>query len=364
MSAAKTEKQDPESFALRAGPRPIRRFKRPVVIAIAAAGAAGITGLVWLGFHPIGPLLPAKTKDAQPAAPARPPADIFGTKAPSYASVPVLGPPLPGDLGRPIVENEKTRMATIPEGGEPSSAPRASSGGNSVFFRVADADAASATSEQTSSSATPAVATTPAASDAKQSPATTEAAASDHVLLAGTIVAASLITAVNSDAPGVVVAQITSDVFDSVSGRNILIPCGSRLIGRYDTKIAYGQTRVQIAWHRLILPNGVSVALDNIPASDAAGAGGLKDQVDGHTGALLKGVGVSALLALAAQPANGGSEAGTAWALRNAIQQTLNQVGQLYVAKQMDIQPTLRIRAGENVYFVLETDLRLQPYPR
>src|SRR5262249_59667248 len=95
--------------------------------------------------------------------------------------------------------------------------------------------------------------------------------ASPYQLMAGTVIAASLVTGLNADLPGFVIAQVTENVFDTVSGRYLLIPQGSRLVGKYDNVVAFGQERALVVWHRIIRPDGSSVVIDNLPATDTGG---------------------------------------------------------------------------------------------
>ncbi len=106
---------------------------------------------------------------------------------------------------------------------------------------------------------------------------------SPYQVMAGSMIAASLITGINSDLPGLVAAQVTENVYDTVSGRTLLIPQGARLIGTYDSVIAFGQSRALLVWQRIILPDGSSIEIDNLPATDTAGYAGLEDGVDYHT---------------------------------------------------------------------------------
>jgi type IV secretory pathway VirB10-like protein len=95
--------------------------------------------------------------------------------------------------------------------------------------------------------------------------------ASPYQLMAGTVIAASLVTGLNSDLPGFVIAQVTENIFDSVSGRFLLLPQGSRLIGKYDNVVAFGQERALVIWQRIIMPDGSSVVIDSLPATDTGG---------------------------------------------------------------------------------------------
>src|SRR5205823_2512606 len=99
-----------------------------------------------------------------------------------------------------------------------------------------------------------------------------------------------------SDLPGLVTAQVTERVFDSATGHILLIPQGARLVGSYDSVVAFGQKRALLVWQRVILPDGSSMQIDNEPASDPSGYAGLQDKVDFHTWSLLKGVVLSTFL--------------------------------------------------------------------
>src|SRR3546814_1463150 len=114
--------------------------------------------------------------------------------------------------------------------------------------------------------------------------------------MAGSVIAASLITGINSDLPGLVTAQVTENVYDTVTGSALLIPQGARLIGAYDSVVAFGQSRALLVWQRIVMPDGSSIQIDNLPATDAAGYAGLGDEVDFHTWRLIKGVVLSTLL--------------------------------------------------------------------
>jgi type IV secretion system protein VirB10 len=158
-----------------------------------------------------------------------------------------------------------------------------------------------------------------------------------------------------------VVAQVTEDVFDSVSGKILLIPRGSRLIGKYDAVIAFHQSRALVVWQRIIMPNGTSVQIDNLQATDTAGYAGLKDGVDYHTWALLEGVGMSTLLGVSTQLAlNGQSDLMTA--IRQSTQDSVNQAGQHITERTLAVQPTITVRPGFPLRAVLNKDLVLQPY--
>ena len=141
--------------------------------------------------------------------------------------------------------------------------------------------------------------------------------ASPYQLMAGTVIAASLVTGLNSDLPGFVIAQVTENVFDSVSGRFLLIPQGARLIGKYDNVVAFGENRALLVWQRIILPDGSSVVLDNLLATDTGGYAGLSDQVDLHTWQLLEGVALSTVLGVGNRLPSGLAPATAIWSRRS-----------------------------------------------
>lgn len=191
--------------------------------------------------------------------------------------------------------------------------------------------------------------------DALQTPA------SPHQVMAGSVIAASLLTGLNSDLPGMVVAQVTENVFDTVTGRTLLIPQGSRLIGSYDSVVAFGQKRALVAWQRIILPDGSSVRIDNVPATDTAGYAGLADRVDMHTWQLLKGVALSTLLGVGTQLSIGG-DSDLVRAIRESTQQSASRAGDQIVSRNLDVQPTIRVRPGWPLRVVVHKDIILRPW--
>ena len=185
---------------------------------------------------------------------------------------------------------------------------------------------------------------------------------SPYEVLAGTVISASLVTGLNSDLPGQVVAQITENIFDSVTGRILVIPQGARLIGAYDSVIAFGQSRALLVWQRIVMPNGSSIVIDNLPASDTAGYAGLEDEVDFHTWQLLKGVVLSTLLGVGTQATFGSSQSNLVQAIRESTAESTNQAGQRIVEKNLNMQPTITVRPGWPLRIIVHKDLVLQPY--
>ncbi|WP_051279196.1 TrbI/VirB10 family protein [Hellea balneolensis] len=184
---------------------------------------------------------------------------------------------------------------------------------------------------------------------------------SPYQVMAGNLIPASLVTGLNSDLPGQVIGQVTENVFDTVTGQHLLIPQGSRLMGRYDSVIAFGQSRALVAWTRLILPNGDSIQLDNLPGSDAQGFAGLKDKVDRHTWQFIKGAALSSLLSIGSELASDDGDRLTR-ALQNAGQDTANIAGQRIIDRNLNVQPTLKIRQGWRFNVIVSRDLILKPY--
>lgn len=184
---------------------------------------------------------------------------------------------------------------------------------------------------------------------------------SPYQVMAGNIIPASLVTGLNSDLPGQVIGQVTENVYDTVTGQHLLIPQGSRLMGRYDSVIAFGQSRALVVWIRLILPNGDSIQLDNLPGSDSQGFAGLKDKVDKHTWQFIKGAALSSLLSIGSELASDDGDRLTR-ALQNAGQDTANIAGQRIIDRNLNVQPTLKVRQGWRFNVIVSRDLILKPY--
>jgi type IV secretory pathway VirB10-like protein len=206
-----------------------------------------------------------------------------------------------------------------------------------------------------------------------------------YTLMAGTVLPAVLITGIDSDAPAQVLAQVAQNVYDTASGRYLLIPQGSRVIGDYSMGARAGQQRVVISWNRLVLPDTASIDLPSVPATDAAGYGGLADQVDNH---YLKQFGTAAVISLidAGQMVGQMGMSGASYGFGmpygaygggmsstemmgmmggQAASQQLGQVTQNAVQQGMSIPPTLSIRPGYLFNIEVTTDVTLPgPYPR
>ena len=185
--------------------------------------------------------------------------------------------------------------------------------------------------------------------------------ASPNMLMAGSVIAASLVTGLNSDLPGLVIAQVTQNVYDSATGRILLVPQGARLIGNYDSVVAFGQRRALVVWQRLILPDGSSIRLDAMPASDPSGYAGLADKVAFHMWRLLKGVALATLLGVGTELTVTG-ESDLVQAIRESAQTNTARAGDQLARANLDIQPTITIRPGAPVRLIVARDLILQPW--
>ena len=309
-------------------------------------------------------------------------ADGLGGLPKDYAGiprdVPRLGPPLPGDLGRPIVsaQNQSGPLAADAElqrVNQESEAAR-----TSKVFAATNVRPSAAT---TASNETPANAASSSdeafvqnGQDRKlvfvnasvdrrtTSPDRLAKPASPFVVQAGTVIPAALITGIRSDLPGQITAHVTENVYDTPTGRARLIPQGARLIGIYDSQVAFGQSRVLLVWTRLIMPNGRSIVLERQPGADTAGYAGLEDEVDNHWGELFKAAALSTLLGVGTELGSSGNDSDIIQALRHAAGDSLNQTGQQVVRRNLNIQPTLRIRPGFPVRVIVNRDLVLEPY--
>ena len=383
-------KENPEALVLRSRPRPAVRFRRGLIVGLTGAVAASLITISWLALEP-----PSFRKVAAPAdsdEPAKAGADALANVPGSYGDVPRLGPPLPGDLGRPILEQQRSlETAPPPVASGPAEAQaraeaerqraateRQAARTSAVLVQLDTGPNANAVApaQPDVAAAGPAAADGPAAIPASQqrkiefarSPDgdrnshELRAAPSPWTLSAGTIIPASLITGLNSDLPGTVLGQVSENVRDSATGQTVLVPQGARLIGRYDSVVAYGQRRALVVWTRIVFPDGASIGLDAAPATDAAGYSGLADRVDSHGWQLLKGVALSTLLGVGTQLGVGGSESGLVRAIRESAQQNAAHAGDQITSHNLEVQPTLTVRPGWPVRVLVDKDLVLQPW--
>lgn len=352
-------KVDPESLVLRGRPQPVVRFRRGLIVGAAAAGAIGIAGVAWLALEPPSfTLAAAEDPAAVDGGSGRLPDSLANAPA-GYGQVPRLGPPLPGDLGRPILAQQAidAEAASSPDmSGERLRAEADAERQRLVAERRAAAKADVLVRLERSAQTAGLAIDTPR----DEGPVR---AASPFTLMAGTQIPASLITGVDSDLPGMIVAQVTEPVRDSATGRVVLIPQGARLIGRYDHQVASGQQRAMVVWERLLFPDASSVALDKMPATDPAGYSGLRDRVDPHAGRLLAGVLMSTLLGVGAELGRSqGGNGDIADAIRDSMQQSGSKAGEQLTQRALEVKPTLRIRPGWPVRALVNRDLVLAPW--
>lgn len=389
-------KMDPESLVLRGRPARVTRFRRGVIISISAAGAAVIAGVSWLALGSSTSRPDVDREDRTSAGVPILPEALAGAPT-GYGDAPKLGPKLPGDLGRPILRHQRETDMALSAGAGDDAAASAAAAAEAERQRLAAEERAARESEIMLRSGRSAAAPPPAMEASLSEPARQGAsedgrgadpngqlrknhlvgrpneaddasphrlrdAVSPYALQAGSIIAASLITGLNSDLPGLVTAQVTENVYDSVSGRTLLLPQGSRLVGSYDSVVAYGQNRALVVWQRIILPDGSSIRIDNVPASDTQGYAGLSDRIDRHTWQLLKGVALSTLLGVGTELGSGSSESDLVRAVRESAQQSGARAGDQLVSRSLDIQPTLKVRPGWPLRIVVHKDVILRPW--
>lgn len=181
---------------------------------------------------------------------------------------------------------------------------------------------------------------------------------------AGNIIPAALISGINTDLPGEIIAQVTENIFDSSTGEYLLIPQGSKLIGKYDSKVVFNQFRVLLVWQRIIFPNGKSIYLNNLQGMDTEGYSGLRDKVDRHTPDLIKGIVLSTIFGAGAAIVSGNDsddDSYKAKAGRGAGEAILD-VGNEITRKNLNRQPTLKIRPGHTFTIMVNQDLILEAY--
>ena len=385
-------RSDGQAFQLRGDPPRVMRLSRKALAVVGVAAGLGIGGSLIYALKPAGHREAEELYNTE----NRSKAETITSGPRDYAQVPRLGPPLPGDLGRPIVSAQQRgeNVPVPPIGGQPGQPdPRAQAAEAARQRAQQERDAARISGVFLGGSSTNAGRAAAAPSPALPDPAGQQpqqatvaqgdqaakrafmaqgsnqrtlsverlvAPASPNIVQAGTAIPAALITGIRSDLPGQITAQVTANVYDSPTGRILLIPQGARLIGEYDSEIAAGQNRVLLAWDRLIMPDGRSIVLERQPGADGAGFAGLQDRVNQHWGSLLKAAAVSTLLGVGAE-LGADSEDDLTRALRRGSQDTINQTGQQIVRRQLNVQPTLTIRPGHPLRVIITRDLVLEP---
>ena len=381
---------DPAAFQLRGDPPRVMRLSRKALAVVGVAAGLGIGGSLIYALRPPGEKATQELYNTD----SRATSEAITSGPRDYAQAPRLGPPLPGDLGRPIVSaQQRGEDVPVPPVGVQAGQPeRRAQAAEAARQRAAQERDAARTSSVFLGSGGARAGAEPVAAPGSPAPSGEEPAqqaaqgdqagkrafmaqaanqrtvsverltapASPNIVQAGSIIPAALITGVRSDLPGQITAQVTANVYDTPTGRILLIPQGARLIGEYDSEIAAGQTRVLLAWDRLIMPDGRSIVLERQPGADGAGFAGLQDRVNQHWGNLLRAAAVSTLLGVGTEM-GADSEDDLTRALRRGSQDTINQTGQQIVRRQLNVQPTLTIRPGHPLRVVLTRDLVLEP---
>lgn len=369
------------TMRLRAEPPRVTRLSRKVLAGLGLVVSLGIGGALIYALH-----TRDRGKDGEElySTENRTTADGLAGLPRDYTG-PILGPALPGDLGRPILSaRDRGQPVVVPSMTTPNVDPaeqrrlaEAEAARTSrVFFQTetrTTASAITANANTTPNLAGLDQAGTPTAQDRQAAflnaavDRRTVAAdrvmppASPYVLQAGSVISGALITGIRSDLPGQITAQVTENIYDSPTGRILLVPQGTRIIGQYDNNVDFGQRRVLLVWNRLILPNGRSIVLERQPGADTQGYAGLEDGVDYHWWDLAKAAGLSTLLSVGAELAMD-DEDRLIQAIRNGGQDTINDAGQQIIRRQLNVAPTLTIRPGFPVRIVVTRDLVMEPY--
>lgn len=405
-----TPKYAPENMALRAQPRPVTRLNRRTLAILAGGLAVAVFGATMWSLQPRKRSTSEQAELYNVDRVSRSegldqlPTDYSKLPRALPPQVPELGPPLPGDLGPAIVKSQQPVTPTYtPPGHAPVNAEHdaqrkeaEAAAGASVFFRSSNQRAAAAPTQVTT--ATPSsglagfdpMAAGPASTAAQPADPTAvqnrqdqkeaflkvgstetrnsgnlKTPTSPYQVMAGTVIAGALVTGIKSDLPGDVIATVTEPVYDTATGKFVLIPQGSRILGRYNSQVSYGQSRVQVVWNRIILPDTSSLTLDNLAGADPAGNSGLEDGVDWHWDRIFAGAALTTLLGVGAElaaPENRQNGDRVINAGRNSLQDSVNQVGQEMTRRNLNIQPTLTERPGLPVRIIVNRDLVLRPY--
>ena len=402
LATPQAGKVAPEAVALRAQPRPVTRLNRRTLAMLTGGLSVAVLGAtIWsLQPHRRGAGEQTELYNVDRVSKSEG-LDGLPSDYSKLPKVPELGPPLPGDLGPAIVKSQQpvTAAYTAP-GHDPNDALRKeaeAAAASSVFFR--SGAQAAAPVAQSRVAAAPGFAANAAFDPMAAGPASTAAQpadptavqnrqdqkevflkggstetrnsgnlalpASPYQVMAGTVIAGALVTGIKSDLPGDVIATVTEPVFDTATGKFLLIPQGSRILGRYNSQVSYGQSRVQVVWNRIILPDTSSLTLDNLVGTDPAGYAGLEDDVDWHWNRIVAGAVLTTLLGVGAELAAPESRQDgnrIVIAGRDSAQDSINQVGQKITRRTMNIQPTLTTRPGLPVRIIVNRDLVLRPY--
>ncbi|WP_395448000.1 TrbI/VirB10 family protein [Aminobacter sp. UC22_36] len=367
---------------LRAETPRITRLSPKVIVGAGVVALLGIGGAL---IYALQARVPGADDQELYSTTNRQPADGLAGLPRDYTG-PILGPALPGDLGRPILNAQNRGQPVVPpaimapavdEAEQRRRAEEEAARTSTVFFQSRGGSAATVGTEEPASGFPGAgLGSQPGEQTAQDKQLAFLNAAADRrtvardrvmppaspfVLQAGAVIPAALITGIRSDLPGQVTAQVTENIYDSPTGRALLVPQGTRLIGQYDNNVQFGQRRALLVWNRLIFPTGRSIVLERQPGADAQGYAGLEDGVDYHWWDLAKAAGLSTLLAAGAELAID-DENRLLRAIRDGAQDTINDAGQQIIRRQLNVAPTLTIRPGFPVRVIVTRDLVLEPY--
>lgn len=400
-----------ERLKIRSDPKPVTRINRKVLMVGAGLGVLGLFAAASVALQPTKAASTAPGPELYNVANTRKP-DGLSALPVSYSEVrppPVLGPPLAGDLGstvlaaerelgvetqfiteprsdfRPNPEDEAERAARMRKAAMAEEAARApvffslqargdpapqSDGGAQTGAPPGSELIALAAAQQASAGFGPTpdanlqVRKIDFASDPQNqdiyNAQSIEDPVSPYQVMAGTLIPASLITGINSDLPGTIIAQVTQPVYDTVSGRHLLIPQGSRLLGRYQSEVSFGQDRALVVWDRLIFPDGSSIQI-SAPGADMQGFGGLRDRTDHHWNRVFVAAGLATILGIGAELGSNDDDE-IARAIRDGAGQSFNQAGQRVVDRNLNIQPTITVRPGWPVRVIVTRDIILRPH--
>ena len=192
---------------------------------------------------------------------------------------------------------------------------------------------------------------------------------SPYEVIAGTYIPATLETGLNSELAGYASAVTRQNVFDTVTGTFLLIPKGTRIFGKYENKVAYGQRRLLISWNRLIFSDGSSISIKGMPGTDKEGYSGFHDEVDNHLANLFSGAILLSIIGAGAQLSQPQTASGVTPSPSEAMGQTfaaqtgnqLSSISGQIVKKNMDISPTINIRPGYEFNIIVNKDMILEP---
>lgn len=186
-----------------------------------------------------------------------------------------------------------------------------------------------------------------------------EIPSSPYLLRTGFIIPGTLISGMNSELPGNIIAQVSQNVYDTATGKYLLIPQGSRLNGTYNSDVVFGQARIMVAWHRIIFPDGKTLDLGSMPGTDSAGYTGLTDRINNHylrifgSAVLLSGV----TAGISYSQDNHNDDKSMSGAMSEALGQQLGQTTMQLINKNMNIAPTLEIRQGYRFNIIVAKDI-------